>query len=343
MSFPVVTRSLTRALFAGLAVLAPLAPATVRAQEAPGGTLVVLNKAENTASLIDVASGRTLAKLPTGVGPHEVAMSSGGTRAAVANYGAQRGGRTLTIIDVARGSVERTIDLGSYGRPHGIAFLPGDSLLAVTSEASRNVVLVRVADGTVVGAVSTERPGSHMLAPIGDATRIYTSNIPDHSVSELDMGSGRMSRIFEVPPQPEAIGVTRDGREVWVGSNARGVVSVIDTETGEVSEAAKGFGFPYRILFTPDERLVIVPDFRGNELRFIDRATRTDVASLPLPSAGPMGLTLSADGRTLFLSLGLENRVAVIDLATREILRTLEAGARPDGVGYSELVLAEGP
>ena len=43
-----------------------------------GDTLVVANKAEATASLIDVGSGNVVATLPTGEGPHEVGISPDG-------------------------------------------------------------------------------------------------------------------------------------------------------------------------------------------------------------------------------------------------------------------------
>ena len=42
---------------------------------ASADTLVVLNKSEHTASLIDPESGKTLVKLPVGRGPHEVIVS----------------------------------------------------------------------------------------------------------------------------------------------------------------------------------------------------------------------------------------------------------------------------
>jgi len=58
-----------------------------------------------------------------------------------------------------------------------------------------------------------------------------------------------------------------DGKEVWVGSNATGVVSVVDPATGVVVPAAEGFGWPYRVLFSPDTRTVMLPDLRREELR----------------------------------------------------------------------------
>jgi len=47
------------------------------------GTLIVLNKAEASASLIDLASGEEILRLETGVGPHEVAVSPDGKTAVV--------------------------------------------------------------------------------------------------------------------------------------------------------------------------------------------------------------------------------------------------------------------
>src|SRR5262245_22803520 len=74
------------------------------------GTLVVTNKAPSTATVIDVASGRVLATLPTGQNPHEIVLSSDGRTAVITNYGGTR--RTLTVLDVANLRVAKTIDLG---------------------------------------------------------------------------------------------------------------------------------------------------------------------------------------------------------------------------------------
>lgn len=303
------------------------------------GTLVVVNKGANTANIIDIESGEILATLPTGNGPHEVVLSSDGNRAVVTDYGGRAGGNTLTIIDVPELAVERKVVLGRHTRPHGIAFLPGDELVAVTSEDSRHVVLVRVTDGEIVAAIPTDQGGSHMLAAVASGELIYTSNIRDNSVSELLVAEANHARTFAVPEQPEAIGVTPDGGEVWVGSNARGTVSVIDTSSGQVEEAVGEFSWPYRILFTPDQRLVLIPDLRKHQLRIIDREVRSDIATLSFDGAAPQGITLTRDGKTVFLSLSQRDRVAIIDLETRQVIKTLSTGARPDGVAYSPSVL----
>lgn len=312
-------------------------PERGRAQVAGlSGTLVVTNKAPATATIIDVASGRTLATLPTGQGPHEVVMSGDGRVAVVSDYGGQGpGGNTLTIIDVPGLRVVRTIDLGQYRRPHGLVFLPGDSLVAVTSEATGNVVVVHVAEGAVRRAIPTQQNGSHMVAVVADGSRMYTGNIGSGTVSELDGRAGTFIRTFDVPAQPEAINVTPDGAEVWVGSNATARVSVIDPRTGTVTTAAEGLGWPYRVLFSPDRRLTFLPDLRNEELRFLDRASRRELGRLKFPNGGPQGITITPDGRYLLQSLSKQARVAIIDVSKRIVVGHLAAGETPDGVGYT--------
>jgi DNA-binding beta-propeller fold protein YncE len=297
---------------------------------------VVLNKEVATATFVDVASGETVATLPTGAGPHELAMTQDGRWAVSTDYAE---GNSLTVFDVSGPAVTRTIDLAEHPRPHGAFFLPGDTVLAVTSEASRAVVLVQPFRGEVLGAISTDAAGSHMVAVTGDGSTLYTGDIAAGTVSRLDAASRRKTAAFDVPAQPEAITVSRDGTQVWVGSNAEGVVSVVRPETGTVEPAVEGFQWPYRILILEERGVVVIPDLRLNVVRFVDYTTHEEVGRIELPDEGPQGVTTTPDGGTLFLSLSRSGQVAVIDLASRRVVRRLEAGRTPDGIGWSPLVL----
>lgn len=322
-----------------LSLLATVAAAPMSSAQVAGlsGTLVVTNKTPSTATIVDVASGRTLATLPTGTNPHEIVISSDGALAAITDFGGQR--RTVTVIDVPGLRVARTVDLGENRAPHGIVFMPGDRLVAVTCEQTRTVVLVDVVEGVVRQVVPTEANGSHMIGVNAKGTRGYTGNMRDHTVSELDLTSHRFVKSFPVPTVPEAINVTPDGKEVWLGSNQTGQVSVLDPATGAVTKATEGLKWPYRMLFTPDGTQVIVPDPTLNELRFIDRAARREVGKLALPGA-PQGVTITPDGRYVFQSLSAETRVAIIDPAKRTVVGHLSVGQTPDGVAYTTRVVA---
>ena len=137
----------------------------VLALAVPAGaeTLVVLNKSEATASLIDLASGTVRATLPTDHGPHEAAVSPDGRIALVGNYGSrEKPGSTLTVIDVPAAKVVKTIDLGEYKRPHGLLFLPDGRRALVTAEGNKVLLQVDVHEGTVAEAYATNQDVSHM-------------------------------------------------------------------------------------------------------------------------------------------------------------------------------------
>lgn len=322
------------ALLVALAVSIPL---SAQSQDGRTGTLVVLNKSEATATFIDVASGEVVARLPTGQGPHELAMTEDGRWAVSTDYS---GGNSLTVFDIENIRVDSTIDLGRYSRPHGAFFLEGDTILAVTSEATSNVVLVNPFQSEIVGSIGTGADGSHMVAVTGDGGTLFTGNMRAASISQLDVASQSLTATFSVPGTPEAITVNQDGSEVWVGSNDEGVVSVVDIEAARVTSPLSGFDWPYRILIVPSHDLVVIPDMGRHVVRFIQHSSRTDIGTLSLPNEGPQGVALTPDQGTLFLSLSLSDQIAVIDLGTRQIVRRIESGETPDGIGWSPLVLS---
>lgn len=322
--------------------------ASAAAVAAPAGTVIVANMGDNTATLLDVATRRVVATLPTGNGAHEVAVSHDGRWAVVSNYGVRGApGNSLTVIDVPAAVVTRTIDLGEFRRPHGSAFLPGDSLFVVTSEMSKAIVIVDFKQGTVLGSIPTNHPASHMLAITADARRIYTSNVADGTVSELDVPGRKFIREFNVAPAVEGIAVAPGGEQVWVGSNQAKTVTILDPPAGNVAGTMSGFGMPYRLAVTADSRTVVITDPPNAVVRIVDRATRRDKASIKIPADGvqataefpgspsPEGITLSRDGRTAFVALQGTSRVAMIDIASATIVAYMPTGAGPDGIAYS--------
>ncbi|MGZ8490968.1 MAG: YVTN family beta-propeller repeat protein [Gemmatirosa sp.] len=329
-----------------------LAAAPLLAQRAPAGTLVVSNMNDHTATILDAATGRVHATLPTGEGPHEVTISRDGRTALVSNYGVRgKAGSTITVIDVARAMVARTLTLAGFERPHGMAFLPGDTLVAVTAEAGRAVLLVDVRDGRIADTLATNGRGSHMLALTARGDRVFTANIPDGTVSAIDVSGRDSTRLFRVARVPEAVAVTPDGGTVWVGSNRDSTVLVLDARTGVVADTLRGFGMPYRIVVSPDAQVVVVSDPVKGEVRAFgvnDRQQRfalavprdSLVATAEVPgSPSPEGVAISRDSRWAFVTLQGRNRVVTIDLSRGAITGWAPTGTWSDGIGYSPVVV----
>src|SRR5438105_3896386 len=92
------------------ALLTAAAAVTVSAQ-VPMSSLIVLNKEDATLVVVDPASRRIVGKVPTGEGPHEVAVSSDGKLAFVGNYGSgQTPGSTISVIDLVALKEIRKVD-----------------------------------------------------------------------------------------------------------------------------------------------------------------------------------------------------------------------------------------
>jgi DNA-binding beta-propeller fold protein YncE len=322
--------------------------AFAQASDHPAGTIVASNMNDNTATVLDAATGRLLATLPTGEGPHEVAISHDGRWATVSNYGVRgKPGSTITVIDVVRRAVDRTIDLHEYQRPHGMAFFPGDSLLAVTSEAGKAVLIVDFRSGTVRRTLPTNARTSHMVAMSANGARLATANIADGTVALLDPSSPDASTLVRVAAQPEGIAITPSGSTVWVGSNRDSVVLVIDVARAAVVDTLRGFGLPYRLAISPDEKLAVITDPAKAEVRVVDaqshrgrftisiaRDSLVSTAEIP-GSPSPEGVTISPDSRWAFVTLQGRNRVATIDLDRGVIVAMAPTGVWSDGVGFS--------
>src|SRR5262245_2416501 len=109
------------ARLAAPAVVLFLAVSQAAFSAAGSGSLLVLNKTENTLAIIDPATLKLLARVPTGESPHELIASADGKLAFVCNYGtAERPGNTISIIDIAARKEIKRFDLGALLRPHGI-------------------------------------------------------------------------------------------------------------------------------------------------------------------------------------------------------------------------------
>lgn len=336
---------------AALALLVLLAGGTAAAQARPGGTIVVSNMNDATVSIVDAATMRTVATLPTGEGPHEVATSHDGRWAVVSNYGVrERAGHTLTVFDIPAGRVASQIDLGTHMRPHGMAFLPGDTTLVVTAQASGNVLLVDVPHAKVIAAVPTNGRVSHMLALAPSGERLFTTNVPDGTVSRVNLLTRQTEQVMPVAKFVEGIAVGADGKTVWVGSNGDSITVVINGMTGAVIDTLRGFGMPYRLGVSPDGRHAVIADPIRGEIRLFDAATRRQrhviavpkdsvVATAEVPgSPSPEGVAMSPDSRWAFVTLQGRNRVALVDLERGVIAGLAPTGVWSDGVAYSTRV-----
>ena len=306
------------------------------------GTVVVVNQASDTVTLIDLSTMEAYRHVDVVEGPHEVAVSEDGRRAVVTNY-YKRGGdaqKTLSLISLPDGDTIRTIDLGEFSRPHDVQWV-NETQVVCTAEANEALLLVNVESGEIERVYKTGKRGSHMLSLSADRKRLYSSNMSGGgSVSVFDFQTGDKIKDIDTGKECEGVGVTPDGRWVWAGNRAEDTVSVIDTETLELVKTLDSPGFPYRVEFTPNGRYVLVPHARSGTLMVGDVAGQTILRHIPLgltkvaePSTA--GVFPHPDNVHAFVTVRNDNSLLVVNLETGETLERVEVQASPDGVAYS--------
>jgi YVTN family beta-propeller protein len=306
-------------------------------------TLVVLNKSEHTATLIDPASGKTLAKLPVGRGPHEVIVSPDGRTAFVSNFGpygicpagdtmCKTPGNTITVLDLAERKVKTTYDYGSNKGQHGSVMSRDGKYVWVTSETPQSLLEIDAATGKIANQWPTKQERSHLVVVTPDEKKFYVSNTVSGSVSVIERATGTV-KVIPAGKGAEAITISPDGREVWVGLPADNKIAIISTAKEEIVETIESGGKqPQRVRFTPDGKEVWVSHVAIDTLTVIDAKSRKPVANVSVGKR-PQGIVFSPDGRRGYFALSGSNQVAVIDVPGRKLVGNFETGLDPDGIG----------
>lgn len=320
-----------------------------------GATLVVANKAEATASLINLESGEVVATLPTGEGPHEVGISPNGQFAMVSNYG-RRGssGQSLTLIDISSASVVKTIDLGEYRSPHGVEWLD-EARVAVTVEKNQALIVVDVEKATVSSAIKTDQQVSHMVSLDPERHRAYTSNMGSGSLTVLDLETGERLENIKTGKGAEGLAVSGKDGQIWVTNRDEDTITVLDGETLAVVKTIPSKGFPIRATATAKGQ-VLVTRARAGDLVIYDANSFEEIRTVPFDinsmgsedrlfgdrfgeSSVPIGVVVSDSGDRAFVAHANADVITEVDLSNGEVVRLLRAGREPDGMGYSTVAV----
>lgn len=219
--------------------------------------LFVVNRGDHSANLIHLPDGERSQSLDAGVGPAEISISSGGTRAAVSLYGLDdASGNRIAVFDLVNKTPPRFINLGAYRHPYGIAWRADNRHLLVVSRTRRALVEIDVDSGEVLRAIPTHQEDSRFLALDERRGQAYVVNRASGSISVIDLIGGRFARMVKVGEGSEGIALSPDGHQVWVVNGASNSVTVLDGDTlRPIVELPTG-NSPSRIAFTPDGTVV---------------------------------------------------------------------------------------
>lgn len=310
----------------------------VYGQEQSTEFILILNKSGDTAWQIDAHSGIKIKEYRTGDAPHEIAVSPDNSRAIITNYGSDKPGNTLTILDLNNRTIDKTISLGKYQRPHGVQWFSDGSRAVVTAESQQAVLIVDINTGTILSSIGTNQKVSHMVALGPRQKKAFVTNLGSASLSILDLEEKKSSRIIKTGKGAEGISVVPHRREVWITNRGANTVSIIDIPKESISRTLHSSGFPIRAELSPDEKIMAVSNAQSSEVTIFEVEKRKQLQKFSTVrgkrNGMPIGLTFSDNGHRLYVANSAINEIAVFETESWQRVDTFSTGQTPDGIAY---------
>jgi len=298
------------------------------ALSADGRWIYVANSWTDRVSVIDGKTFETVRQLPTGFEPISVQPTADGTTLYVAN----RVSNDISVIDLQTGQEKKRLTAGR-----------GASFLAASPEGAR------IYSTHVFPRLEQQRTIPESEVTVVDTTRqSVTDRLKLTNVAGVFhvavSNDGKLTAIAQMRPKnlPPLAHVEHGavfGYSLSVfGEGFKGVVQV------PLDELERYFALPYGVAITPDHGRIFVSSSGSDVVSVIDTAKLARFARLRKPFAedlsasanyvvarisvgkNPRGITLSADGKLLYVANRMDDSVSVIDTQKNAVVATINLG-----------------
>jgi YVTN family beta-propeller protein len=284
------------------------------APKAPSAPVVYVTDEEGGFVVaVDPVRAEVIARIVVGKRPRGAKVSRDGARLFVALSGSPRGGPG---IDEAH--------------------------LPPPDRAADGIGVVDLATRKLVGTFpSGQDPETFDVSP--DGKTLFVSNEETAEMTALDASSGAIRGKASVGREPEGVTVRPDGKVVFVTSEQDGEVTAVDAGSLVVLARVPTGHRPRSVVFARDGVTAFATNELDGTLTAFDAMTFKPEGTIPLhldspmpTGPRPMGAVLSSDGKELYVTCGRGGSVAVVDVATRTQVRSIDGvGDRPWGIALS--------
>lgn len=282
------------------------------------------------------ADGKRVGGAKVGKHPHEIVFSPDRKHLYVSDNGilwmteAGEGGNTISILDAASMKRVGAIDLGSYRRPHGMDVDTRNNRMVVTIENPDGLLLIDLAAKKVLRKFDVKGADPHMALLSPDGKTAYVSNTATNTLAAVNLDSGE-AILIGVDGRPQGAAFSLDGKSIYVTCSDGNSIVIIDAAAKKrIGQIAVGKG-PGRVAVTPDGATLVYNLQPGESVGFADAASRKQTAVVPI-GGKPLSLTMSADGKLAYAGIQDQDKVIVISVPDRKIVRTIQTpkGSGPD-------------
>lgn len=208
---------------------------------------------------------------------------------------------------------------------------------ASTPEGTLSTIPIPVVTGDALFVVNG---GDNSLSVIDTANNKVSGTIaiqngmfPHH----IYLSADRSSLLVAVP------GIDLSGGHATESHAVKGAVLLLDATTGKTLAAVRLDMMNHNAIFSPDSTEVWTSQMMmPGSVLVLDAKTLKTKQSITVGDM-PAEVTFSRDGKYAFVANGMSNSVTVIDVATKQVVKTITVGKEPvgpwpgsDGVMYTD-------
>ena len=263
-------------------------------------------------------------------------------------YVCNQAAATVSIIDMDRNVVVKTVDLTALGmsptsKPHHVQ-VEQDGSYWYLSLIGDNRVLKFDRDDRLVGQVAFEVPG--LLQLDVTSNRLYVGRsmmamTPPQRIGVIDRENMTIEEIDVFYPRPHAIAVAPNGATVYSASLAENSMASIDPVEEEAALISLEGPLHTLVQFavSPDGQVMVAGGQMSGQLLVFsleDPAAPRVIRTIPV-GAQPWHPTFTHDGRFVYFGNQEANTITIVDARTWTVAKVLEGNgiAQPHGSAVS--------
>ena len=282
----------------------------------------VANITDDTVSVLDAATGKSVKTIKVGGSPIAITSPPGGGSVYVTSHT----GATVTVID--RKSMEPVKTIQIDAMPYWVTASRDGSRIYVAIVGGSELKVIDTKTNSTVGSIPVGKSPVMVSAVSGGLLLVANSGSDDISLIDTT-GDKEVARI-RVGKRPVDVQPSADGRLAFVANSGTGDVSIIDLLRRKVIASIPVGVTPTGVVLLDGGKKFLVIDHTGGGLKVFDVATRALVRELKAGKK-PIGAAAQRGGPVFVANSGGDD-ISKIDPITGELLATYKVGKGPRGI-----------